>query len=131
MLYLKLKKDRYNDYESNIHDCATIEALILRLFLTDDVGCRMHPGFFQLVYDPEFRGGCSNATFIEKEDGYIFLSDGIGDPDEEPDPDPVKLKMTCEQYVHLLETWRDQVCKKMPNEVIIRYENGQFTFETK
>jgi hypothetical protein len=39
--------------------------------------------------------------------------------------------MTKQQFVQLLDDWQEKVCKPMPTEVIIKYENNQFIIETK
>ena len=125
--FIHLVKD---EYIYSYKKASSIKMDYLSNFLTSDVCCSSIDSYLELAYDPEFHGGCGNATWLEKEDGYMCLSDGIPDPDKPP-TEPIWFKIPLPKYVTLLETWREEVCKKRPSEVIIRYENGDFIFETK
>lgn len=125
--YIHLIRNGYiyvDKYASNL------EMYYLSNLLTSNVACSSIESYLELAYDAEFHGGCGNSIWLEKEDGYMSLTDGIPDPDEPPQ-EPIWLKIPLPKYVKLLENWRDQVCKLRPAEVIIRYENEQFIFETK
>ena len=69
-----------------------------------------------------------NVTFLEeKEDGFIYLSSKLPlDEDEEL----IEFKIPKEQFIKLLENWKQKVCKLKPAQVIIKYENDEFIFET-
>ena len=97
----------------------------LGIFLTDDVGSR--PSVFkEYAFNDRQQFMSSNATTLEKQNGYILLRDQY--PEEEI---PTNLKMSHEQFIKLLDDWEEKVCKLKPKEVIIRHENGQFIIETK
>src|SRR5271170_5497796 len=113
---------------------SNIEMCILGDFLSSDVGC--HNFIYKqwamadkLDPNSEFwwtAGG--NVTFMEeKEDGFIYLSSSV--PLEE-DEKLIEFKLTKEQFIKILDDW-EQVSKLMPSEVIIKYENDKFIFETK
>ncbi len=97
----------------------------LGLFLTDDVGSR--PSVFKkYAFNNRQQYMSSNATTLEKQNGYILLRDQY--PEEES---PVNLKMSQDQFIKLLDDWEEKVCKLKPKEVIIKYENDEFIIETK
>ena len=41
------------------------------------------------------------------------------------------MKISCEQFVKLLDDWQEKACKANAKEVIIKHENGEFTLEAK
>lgn len=113
----------YGDYSYT--DASSIEMCILGRFLTSDV--RSHPSSFkEYALNDWEKYTSSNATSLEKQNGYILLSDQY--PEEET---PTQLKMTHNQFIKLLDDWEEKVCKLKPKEVIIKHENGQFIFEIK
>lgn len=65
-------------------------------------------------------------TILEKRDDYILLSDIYSKED-----DPIELKMSRPQFVTLLDEWQEKICKKMPHDVTIIYENNKYSIETK
>ena len=67
----------------------------------------------------------SNSTNLEKEGKYILLSDIYS-----VEKKPTELKVPLDQFICLLENW-NIICKTKPKEVMIKYENDQFIFETK
>jgi len=66
-----------------------------------------------------------NITALERDGDFVFLRDLY--PEEEI---PTVLKMTKKQFGKILTDWEDKVIKLKPKEVIIIYENDQFTIET-
>jgi len=68
----------------------------------------------------------SNATTLEKQNGYILLRDQY--PEEET---PINLKMSRDQFIKLLDDWEEKVCELKPKEVTIIYDKGEFVIETK
>jgi hypothetical protein len=123
--FVIMKKDGKNSY--NYQNPSDEKMCILGRFLSHDVGC-FSKSFIEAATDPDFYGGCSNATFVEKEDGYMILSDIF--PAEE-NLNPAQFKISIPTYIKLLEDWRDKVCKARPDEVTIWYEDDTFTFEVK
>ena len=102
----------------------TIKISILGHFLTSDVRC-MNVNFYKkwgLDNNQDTTGG--NITYLEKENGHIYLSDLYSE-----EKVPTKLIMTIEQFVQLLGDWDIKVCKARPQEVSITYDNDQFTIE--
>jgi hypothetical protein len=43
---------------------------------------------------------------------------------------PTQLRMSRNQLLQLLDSWKDIVCAKEPKEVIIKHEKNQFTIKT-
>jgi hypothetical protein len=39
--------------------------------------------------------------------------------------------MSGQQLIQLLDDWQEKVCKLKPKEVLIKFENGEFSIETK
>jgi hypothetical protein len=115
------------------------EMSILGCFFTDDVGCRKQewPSFkdWALADKDDPNSGFndtigSNATFLEEDgNGDIHLVDDTGSNDDEEYYIPGRIKLTRQQFVQLLDDWQEKVCKYKPKEVIIKYENDQFTIE--
>lgn len=113
----------YGNYSPK--NASNLEMCNLGHFLASDVGSR--PSVFkQYAFNDQQQYMSSNATTLEKEDGYILLRDQY--PEEEI---PTNLKMSRDQFIRLLDAWEEKVCKLMPKEVIIKHENGEFFIETK
>ncbi|HRN77923.1 MAG TPA: hypothetical protein PLU71_01675 [Candidatus Dependentiae bacterium] len=108
-------------------NASNIEMSNLSFFLTDDVGCSKEDSFKGFILDNRFSYTSSNATFLEKEDGYILLSSLHA---EDLD-NPIEFKIPIKMFIKLLDDWQEKVCKLKPKEVIIKYENDEFIFETK
>jgi hypothetical protein len=98
---------------------------ILGNFLASDYDCTWS-SFKEWALDEKWRGGSGNITMIEKDNGHIYLSNLYSDKDE-----PTELHMTIQQFVQLLDDWRNIVCKNKPKEVVIRHEHDQFILETR
>ena len=124
MNFVKFLLDvNYSDYSYT--NASNIEMCILGDFLTSDVGSRA--SFYkEYLFNNQQQYVSANATTLEKQNGYILVSDQY--PDEE---NPVKLKMSYDQFLKLLNDWEEKVCKLMPKEVIIKHENDEFIIETK
>lgn len=107
-------------------DASDTKMSILGFFLTDDVGCSSSP-FREWAFNDNWGDACSgNITGLEKEDNYILLTDLYSEEEI-----PTTLKVTRAQYTQIITDWEEKVCKLMPKEVIIKYENDQFIIETK
>jgi hypothetical protein len=122
MEFIKLVISPHGRYSYN--DASNIEMTILGHFLSSDVGC-YSPTFRKWASHATWRGGSGNITMIEKEDGYIYVSDLYSEEQE-----PTELKMTVEQFIQLLDDWQEKVCEHKPREVIIKHESDQFVIET-
>ena len=111
---------------------SSLEMEILGMFLAIDVGCYW-PTFRAWALanknDPEscftysFGG---DSTELEEKGNYIFLAD-----EHSIEKKPTKLKIPRDQFVQLLDDWKEKVCEKKPKEVVIKHENDQFIIETK
>lgn len=106
-------------------DSTNIKMCILGCFFSSDVSC--DSSFYKewALNDPNL-SACGNITSLSKINGSVYLSDLYSE-----EKAPTEIKMTIQQFVQLLDDWRDKVCAKNPKEVIIKYENGQFIIETK
>lgn len=124
MEFIKLiiSPSRHYRYE----DASNEEMTILGHFLATDVG--YHPSSFKEWGFNDNWGDATNGnlTALEKDDNYILLSDLYSEQEN-----PVELRMTREQYVQVITDWEEKVCKLMPKEVLIKYENDEFVIETK
>ena len=107
-------------------DASSEKMAILAHFLISDVGYYSSSSFKEYVFNDWERYTNSNATALEKKDGYVFLSDLYSQEDV-----PTILKMTSDQFVKLLDEWQEKVCNREPKEAFIKYENDQYVFETK
>jgi len=118
-----LLNENHGYYSSK--NASSIEMCILGRFLTSDV--RSRPSSFkEYALNDWEKYTSSNATGLEKKNGYILLRDLYSE-----EKIPTKLKMTHDQFIKLLDDWEEKVCKLMPKEVIIKYENDEFIIETK
>jgi hypothetical protein len=103
---------------------SNIEMNILGDFLASDVGYRPAP-FKNWTFDPSSQNANGNLTSLKKDNDYIIFADMFAEEDTSS-----SLKMTCEQYVKILNDWETQVCKLQPKEVIIKHENNEFIIES-
>ncbi len=105
-------------------DASNIEMNILGNFLACDA--RYYPSsFIEYALNDNEQYTCSNLTALEKENGYILLTDLFSEEEI-----PTVLKMTREQFVQILTDWEEKVCKKKSKEVVIKHQNDQFIIET-
>jgi len=96
---------------------------ILGSFLASDV---YHPSsYIEFAFNDCEECTSSNITALEKENGYILLTDLYSE-----EKIPTVLKMTQNQFVQILTDW-EKILKLKPKEVIIKHENDQFVIETK
>jgi hypothetical protein len=128
--FLNSNHGHYSDRESS-----NVEMCVLGMFLFDMWRCENSTFKAWALANKEnpksgFNYGIgTNATYLEEDDnGDIHILDAIGG---DPGDIPGLIKMTKEQFVHLLDDWHEKVCKHKPKEVIIRHENGQFSIESK
>ena len=113
----------YGDYSSK--DDSSIEMEILGCFITSDVGSDI--SFFKrYALNDRQQYTNANATALEKQNGYILLSDLYPEEGHE-----TQLKVTQDQFIKLLDDWEEKVCKLKPKEVTITYNNDEFIIETK
>jgi hypothetical protein len=124
MSIIKFLLDRnFGNYYS--HDASDIKMSILALFLTDDAS--YNPSSFkEYALNDWEQYTSSNATALEKQNGYILLSDLYSEENI-----PTTLKISCNQFIQLLTDWEEKVLKIGPKEVVIKHENNEFTIETK
>ena len=115
----------YNNGNYSHKNATSNEMDTLGLFLSDDVNCDSLSFKEYALNDWEIYTS-SNATALEKKNGCIFMSDMYSQEEV-----PSILKMTREQFIKLLDDWQEKVCKSKPKEVIIKYENDEYTIETK
>lgn len=128
MIFVKLELSPHGSY--SYVDASTMGMNILGSFLST-IGC--HKSMYKEwaladKSDPcgKFGYSCgANTIFLEEEDNYIYLSDNYSE-----EAVPTHLKMSCEQFVRLLDDWQEKVCKHKPQEVLIKEENGSFIIET-
>ena len=114
-------------YDGNFYsydDADSTEMATLGLFLSSDV--YRPSSFINWAFDNESDHACANLTNLDKENGYVLLSDLYSKEET-----PIELKMTQGQFVQILTDWEEKVCKLKPKEVIIKHENDQFVMETK
>jgi hypothetical protein len=114
----------YEKGSYNYHSTDSREMAILGLFLSSDV---IHPSsFINWTFDNESDHACANLTNLDKEEGYILMSDLYSEEET-----PTELKMTQKQFVQILTDWEEKVLKLKPKEVIIKHKNDEFVIETK
>jgi hypothetical protein len=107
-------------------EVSNIKMQIVGFLLSDDVRCNTLR-YKQTLADNTLRGHGGNFIFLEKEGGYVLLTDMYSEEEE-----PTELKISQQKFVQLLDDWQERVCKPYkPQEVIIKYENDQFIIETK
>ena len=122
MEFIKLGLSSYGLY--SYRGASSIAMNILSDFLSSNIqGCPL--SFVEwALSDQEYTNG--NTVALEKQNGYVLLTDMYSEEEV-----PTVLRMKQEQFVHLLNEWQEKVCKLEPQEVIIKYENGEFVMETK
>jgi hypothetical protein len=106
-------------------NASNIKMTILGRFMTSDV--RSHPSFYKeyaLNHLQQYTNG--NSTALEKQNGYILLSDLYPEEGYE-----TQLKVMHDQFIKLLDDWEEKVNKLEPKEVTITYEHDEFVIETK
>jgi hypothetical protein len=121
----------YNGHSYCYNGGNDLAIAILGCFLSSDVGCTLSENglllssFGRWALEEGWRGASGNITMVEKENDYIYLSDLYSEERK-----PTELKMMVQQFVQLLDDWREKVCKRKPKEVTITYDGNQFTIET-
>ncbi len=121
MNYVKL---RYTGNSYFYDGGSSIEMDTLGIFLTDNEGC-LGSSFKEWILNPTTECVGGNTVFLEKEGDYVFLEDEYSE-----EKVPTKLKIHQKELVKILGFWRDKVCKTMPQYVMIKHENDQYTIET-
>ena len=114
-------------YGSHFYKNASNEKMaILGLFLTSNVG--YYPSSFKEwgINDDWGDETNGNSIALKKENNYILLSDLYSE-----EKIPTVLEMTRQQYVQIITDWEEKVCKLMPKDVIITYDNDEFVIKTK
>jgi|SRR4030095_2977939 len=106
-------------------NASSIEMCNLGHFLTSDVRSRRSV-FKEYAFNDRQQYLSSNATTLEKQNGYILLGDQY--PEEEI---PTRLQMSHDQFIKLLDDWEEKVLKLKPKEVVIKHDNDEFVIETK
>ena len=111
-------------------EASNVTMNILGNFLASDVGCdlrlQMKPTLQEWALNDSLgMGFCGNITSVDKEEGFIFMNDLFAD-----EHDPIKFKISRQQFVRLLDDWQEKVCKHKPKNVIIKYDNDRFFIET-
>jgi putative oxidoreductase len=128
MEYIKLTKTNHRYFYTS---CTDDNLSILGLFFATDVGCPATT-WDDWIYDDENgleTGG--NITFLEKEGEDIYICIPYDDEGFKiPDDPSEKLKISRANLMELILDWKEKVCKKMPQEVTITYENNIFTLTT-
>ena len=104
-------------------DGSNLKMDILGGFLATDVGS-IGSSFKEFAFNEWETETASNITFLRKENGKILLSDLYSEEDV-----PTELAMTLSQYVQFLDEWENEICKKMPKEVVIKCDGYSFTIE--
>jgi hypothetical protein len=125
MHFVKFSLDvNYNNY--SYKGASNTKMGILGLFLIDDVGCSSIGTYLDWALndplDMTIRGNC---TYLEKSKDLVVLRDLYSELQK-----PTQVKITCQQFVQLLDDWQEKVCKRKPKEVTITYDGNQFTIET-
>lgn len=122
MSYVKLNHNG-RSYSYDGSDDVTMD--IIGLFLSSDAG------YYSDVYkewalNPTKLKANGNITALEKEENNtIALTDMYNQTSH-----PALIILTTNQFVQLIDEWQEKVCKHIPKDVVIRYENDQFIIET-
>jgi hypothetical protein len=104
----------------------------LGFFFATDVGCPAECWNDWILNDELGDEVGGNATFLEKEDNYIYIDD-LYDADGNLNRSSNisdRLKISRTNLLQLLHDWKEKVCKKEPQEATITYENDFFTLTT-
>lgn len=115
----------YGNY--SYQNASNVELCILGLFFSD-IGCskQSSPTYQEwMLYDKWGTAVGTNATFLEKDGDYIFLTEHFSEEEKS-----TQLKIFRQQFVQLLNEWQGKVCKTKPSKVIITHENDEFIIET-
>jgi hypothetical protein len=125
MEFAKLELTR----EWNSYTCTKVSNIkmgIVGILLSNDIRCDTLL-YKQTLADDRSCGRGGNFISMDKEDGYVLLTDIYSEEEEK-----TEFKISQQQFVQLLDDWQEMVCKPYkPQEVIIKYENDQFIIETK
>ena len=116
-----IKRDFYYSYK----EADTVEMCIIGSFLTSDVGSGLDSSYQDWFYNDTHEVGGGNATNLEKDGDFILLTD------EYPVEKFAHIVVTMRraQFIKLLNDWKEIVCKNRPQELILRYENDEYTLE--
>jgi hypothetical protein len=127
----------YDSYSSQ--KSSSLEMYALGLFLSSAIGDSKKECLFFKEWaladkaDPhgKFGYGCgTNATSVEEdENGNIHIVDDTGSDDDDEYYIPGRMIVTRQQFIRLLDDWQEKVCELKPKEVIITYDNDQFSIE--
>lgn len=91
--------------------------------LTDDVSYGGGKRRIDWILDERYDIGCSNHTFMEKDNDKIIVGDLFTQDSSE-----AAIWVPTSAMIDLLQQW-DEVCKTKPEEVTIYYENEKFRIE--
>ncbi len=104
---------------------ATSRAMeLIGIFLSSNVGSS-GSSFKEFGLNTHEQHTSGNTIYLEKSNNHIVLSDLY-----DQGKNPTKVSMSIQQYIYLIDAWEKQVCKNMPKEIIIKYDNDQFFIET-
>lgn len=123
MNFITLALSSYSTYHPQ--NFSNEKMLILGFFFIRDFGCGFQSYQNWAIEDATNTTTCSNCTILEKNKGLILLSSMYSER-----KNPIRLKMTSDQFIQLCDEWEEKVCKYKPKEVIIKYENDRFFIET-
>jgi hypothetical protein len=124
MEYLKLQLSPPPSSGYDYKDASNVAMCILDYFLASDVRSNNSTFYKEWALDKNTQYTGGNITALEKEDGYVLISDLY--PIDEEEKNPTIVKMTEAQFVQLLEDW-EKVYKTKPQEIMIIYENDTYT----
>jgi hypothetical protein len=124
----------YNEKSGNYDykDGEGIEVCIVGCFLLSDVRCNTQLFSAWILADkndPNSKFSHSiggNLTQLEEYEGNVFLREWFSEEEV-----PTEIAIPREQFIKLLDDWENKVCKSRPQEVIIKYENSEYSIETK
>jgi len=117
--------EKYGGY--NCKDASNIEMCTLGNFLSSEIGCGYPSSFKEWGMNDNWGEETNgNLTVLKKDGNYILLGDLFSE-----ELTPTMLRVTRQQYAQIITDWQEMVCKLKPKEVIIKYENNEFIFETK
>ena len=83
--------------------CSSVEMCNLGVFLTDDVA-ENASSFKEWLTDDNDLCTCSNATALEKDNGFILIKDLYSEEEV-----PTQLKLTYNQFLQILNDWEEKV----------------------
>lgn len=115
-------------HENGYYDCSiadSVKMYILGMFFAREVG-RDISFFEEWLLNPNYTCLDGNTVELDKKNEYILLKDTYSQ-----EQIPTILKLSFDQFSKTLEEWKEKVIKPEAKEVIIKYENDQFIFETK